>query len=53
MSEAIRKLDAKARIILLTTFDGEEDIYRGIRAGARSRGWWAQIWHSRQKEKGP
>jgi DNA-binding NarL/FixJ family response regulator len=29
-------LDAAARVILLTTFDDEEDIYRGIRAGAKS-----------------
>lgn len=32
----IRQRDAAARIILLTTFDDEEDIYRAIRAGARS-----------------
>lgn len=34
--EAIRALDPAARIIILTTFDGEEDIYRGLRAGARA-----------------
>jgi DNA-binding NarL/FixJ family response regulator len=34
--EAIRGLDAAARIIILTTFDGEEDIYRGLRAGAKA-----------------
>jgi DNA-binding NarL/FixJ family response regulator len=34
--EAIRALDAGARIIILTTFDGEEDIYRGLRAGAKA-----------------
>jgi two-component system NarL family response regulator len=34
--EEIRKVDPAARVILLTTFDGEEDIYRGIRAGARA-----------------
>src|ERR1700741_4319837 len=34
--EQIRAIDAAARIILLTTFDGEEDIYRGLRAGARA-----------------
>jgi len=34
--EAIRALDAAARIIILTTFDGEEDIYRGLRAGAKA-----------------
>lgn len=33
---AIRALDATARIIILTTFDGEEDIYRGLRAGAKA-----------------
>jgi two-component system NarL family response regulator len=32
----IRALDPAARVILLTTFDDEEDIYRGIRAGAKS-----------------
>ena len=26
---------AKARIIVLTTYDGDEDIYRGLRAGAK------------------
>lgn len=34
--EAIRALDPAARIIILTTFDGEEDIYRGLRAGAKA-----------------
>jgi DNA-binding NarL/FixJ family response regulator len=33
---AIRAVDAKARIVVLTTFDGDEDIYRGMRAGAKS-----------------
>jgi two-component system NarL family response regulator len=33
--EKIRELDATAKVILLTTFDDEEDIYRGIRAGAK------------------
>jgi DNA-binding NarL/FixJ family response regulator len=32
----IRAIDSAARIILLTTFDGEEDIYRGLRAGAKA-----------------
>jgi two-component system NarL family response regulator len=32
----IRALDPTARIIVLTTFDGDEDIYRGMRAGAKS-----------------
>lgn len=31
----IRALDDKARIIVLTTFDGDEDIYRAIQAGAK------------------
>src|SRR5258708_33777507 len=30
----IRANDENARIIVLTTFDGDEDIYRAIRAGA-------------------
>jgi DNA-binding NarL/FixJ family response regulator len=34
--DAIRARDAAARVILLTTFDGDEDIYRGIRAGAKA-----------------
>jgi len=33
---AIRAIDPRARIVILTTFDGEEDIYRGMRAGAKS-----------------
>ncbi len=32
----IRAADPGARIIVLTTFDGDEDIYRGLRAGAKS-----------------
>jgi len=32
----IRAADSNARIIVLTTFDGDEDIYRGMRAGAKS-----------------
>lgn len=32
---SIRSADPKAKIIVLTTFDGDEDIYRGLKAGAR------------------
>jgi DNA-binding NarL/FixJ family response regulator len=32
----IRAAEPNARVILLTTFDGDEDIYRGMRAGAKS-----------------
>jgi two-component system NarL family response regulator len=32
----IRAVDPQARIVVLTTFDGDEDIYRGMRAGAKS-----------------
>ncbi len=32
----IRAADPNARIIVLTTFDGDEDIYRGLRAGAKA-----------------
>lgn len=32
----IRATDPGARIVILTTFDGDEDIYRGLRAGAKS-----------------
>jgi DNA-binding NarL/FixJ family response regulator len=31
----IRGLDENARIVVLTTFDGDEDIYRAIKAGAK------------------
>jgi DNA-binding NarL/FixJ family response regulator len=34
--DEIRALDPTARIIILTTFDADEDIYRGMRAGAKS-----------------
>lgn len=37
--EAIRKIREKhssARVIVLTTFDGDEDIYRALQAGARA-----------------
>ena len=33
---AIRACDPNARLVILTTFDGDEDIYRGMRAGAKS-----------------
>ena len=32
----VRAINPKARVIILTTFDGDEDIYRGMRAGARA-----------------
>src|SRR6266567_2457653 len=32
----IRAADPNARIIVLTTYDGDEDIYRGMRAGAKN-----------------
>ena len=32
----IRAVDPGARIVVLTTFDGDEDIYRALRAGAKS-----------------
>lgn len=32
----IRAVNPDARIIVLTTFDGDEDIYRGMKAGAKS-----------------
>jgi DNA-binding NarL/FixJ family response regulator len=34
-TRAIRKEFPQARIIVLTTFDGDEDIYRALQAGAR------------------
>lgn len=33
--QAIRKEEPKALIVVLTTYDGEADIYRGINAGAK------------------
>jgi DNA-binding NarL/FixJ family response regulator len=33
--KAIRAADENARIIVLTTYDGDEDIYRAIQAGAK------------------
>ncbi len=32
----IRAADPQAKIVILTTFDGEEDIWRGLRAGAKA-----------------
>lgn len=32
----IRELDPNAHIVILTTYDGNEDIYRAIKAGAKS-----------------
>ncbi len=34
--QEIRATDSNARIVILTTFDGDEDIYRGMRAGAKA-----------------
>ena len=34
----IRTEDESARIIVLTTFDGDEDIYRAIQAGSKAGG---------------
>ena len=34
--EAIHAFDPKARLIIMTAADDEEDIYRGLRAGAKS-----------------
>src|SRR5215470_4630778 len=31
----IRELDSNAHIVVLTTFDGDEDIYRAIKSGAK------------------
>lgn len=33
---AIRSEDPRAKLILLTTYDGDEDIYRALRAGAKA-----------------
>jgi len=34
--KAIREIDPNAHIVVLTTYDGDEDIYRAIKAGARA-----------------
>lgn len=34
--EAIRAFDPKVKVIIMTAADGEDDIYRGLRAGAKS-----------------
>lgn len=34
--EAVIKVDADARLIVLTTYDGDEDIYRALQAGAKA-----------------
>lgn len=34
--EEIRSAEASARVIVLTTYDTDEDIYRGMRAGAKA-----------------
>ena len=34
--EQIRQFDAHANIVILTTYQGDEDIYRGLAAGARA-----------------
>lgn len=34
--EQIRTVDPEARVIVLTTYSGDEDIYQGIRAGAKA-----------------
>jgi two-component system NarL family response regulator len=34
--EQIRQADSHARIVILTSYDGEEDIYKGLAAGAKA-----------------
>src|SRR5687767_4435094 len=36
LTQAMRDLNANARVILLTTYDTDEEIFRGLRAGASS-----------------
>jgi two-component system NarL family response regulator len=36
LSQAIREVNPDARVILLTTYDTDEEIFRGLRAGASS-----------------
>ena len=35
-TRAIRQQDPQARVVVLTTYDGDEDIYRALDAGARA-----------------
>jgi len=32
---AIRKIDPQAKVIVVTTYDGDEDVFRAVQAGAR------------------
>lgn len=34
--KAIRQIDSQAKVVIVTTFDGEEDIFQGLRAGAKA-----------------
>ena len=36
VTQAMRALDPNARVILLTTYDTDEEVFRGLRAGAAS-----------------
>ena len=36
ITEAMRQLNPAARVILLTTYDTDEEVFRGLRAGAAS-----------------
>lgn len=36
---AIRRQSPAARAIILTTYDGDEDIFRGLQAGAKASRW--------------
>ena len=35
-TEQIKRQDAAAKVVVLTTFDGDEDVYRAIHAGAKA-----------------
>ncbi len=36
LTQALRRIDAEAKVILLTTYDTDEEVFRGLRAGASS-----------------
>jgi two-component system, NarL family, response regulator len=36
ITQAMRNADANARVVLLTTYDTDEEVFRGLRAGAAS-----------------
>jgi DNA-binding NarL/FixJ family response regulator len=46
LMQSLRKVSAEARLIMLSTYDGDEDIYRALQAGA-----WAYLLKSAQRDE--